>query len=63
MPLYEYVCKDCGERFERLVRGSADPETNRCPRCESSHVARVFSTFATSGARSADSGPACGPVG
>jgi len=63
MPLYEYVCNDCGERFERLVRGNADPEANRCPRCESSHVTRAFSTFATSGTRSSVSGPACGPVG
>ena len=63
MPLYEYNCKDCGERFEHLVRGNMDPEANRCPRCRSPRVARAFSTFATPGTRSNDATPACGPVG
>jgi putative FmdB family regulatory protein len=63
MPLYEYVCQDCGERFERLVRGSADTQKIRCPRCESDTVARAFSTFATAGVRSGETAPACGPVG
>jgi len=63
MPLYEYVCQECGERFERLVRGSTDTQMIRCPRCESDTVARAFSTFATAGARGGETAPACGPVG
>lgn len=63
MPLYEYVCQECGERFERLVRASADPQTIHCPRCESDTITRAFSTFATAGVRGGETAPACGPVG
>lgn len=47
MPMYEYTCKQCEERFEVLVRssGSAAPI---CPSC-GGEVSRQFSTFATVG--------------
>lgn len=32
MPLYEYECRECGGRFERIQRVDAPPETT-CPRC------------------------------
>jgi len=32
MPLYEYECFLCGNRFERLQRFSADP-VDECPEC------------------------------
>ncbi len=32
MPLYEYECKKCGHRFERIQRFS-DPMVKRCPEC------------------------------
>ena len=32
MPLYEYQCKKCGHRFERIQRFS-DPLVKRCPEC------------------------------
>ena len=32
MPLYEYECFLCGNRFERLQRFSADP-VEECPEC------------------------------
>lgn len=32
MPIYEYVCKACGEEFERIV-GFSDPAPP-CPTCE-----------------------------
>jgi putative FmdB family regulatory protein len=25
MPIFEYVCDDCGNKFERLVRRAGDP--------------------------------------
>ncbi len=46
MPIYEYRCSECGERFEELVRGSGD-EPTACRACGSSEVARVYSPFAT----------------
>ena len=32
MPLYEYQCRKCGHRFERIQKFS-DPEVKKCPEC------------------------------
>jgi putative FmdB family regulatory protein len=32
MPLYEYECKKCHHRFERIQKFS-DPHVKRCPKC------------------------------
>ena len=32
MPLYEYECKKCGHRFERIQKFS-DPHVRKCPDC------------------------------
>lgn len=61
MPIYEYVCKDCGERFE-LVRSMKDADAPaKCKGCESEHTARQLSVFfANSGGRViASSAPSC----
>jgi putative FmdB family regulatory protein len=50
MPLFEYTCRGCGHQFEALVTGNRTPA---CPRCSSSELEKLYSTF---GARS--SGPA-----
>jgi putative FmdB family regulatory protein len=46
VPIYEYRCAACEERFEELVRASSE-EPSACPACGSSEVARVYSPFAT----------------
>ena len=45
MPLYEYDCLKCRQRFEILVRG---PQTIACPSCGHDGVERVISAFAVS---------------
>jgi putative FmdB family regulatory protein len=63
MPLYEYICQQCGERFEKLVRTS-EAHAVVCPRCQSASVNRAFSTFATGNTTERGStSPNCGPVG
>ncbi len=47
MPIYEYTCKDCHARFQKLVRGFSDPAGLVCPRCSSVQVGRMISRFAT----------------
>jgi putative FmdB family regulatory protein len=47
MPIYEYVCMECEEHFEELVRG--DDANPKCPRCDATKVAKQFSTFAAHG--------------
>ena len=40
MPIYEYVCGDCGREFEKLVRKT---ETPQCVACGSESVTRQLS--------------------
>jgi putative FmdB family regulatory protein len=42
MPLYEYQCKQCGHRFERIQSFSA-PDEKECPVCHG-EVERLIST-------------------
>ena len=44
MPLYEYQCKKCKHRFERIQKFS-DPPVRKCPECGSS-VERLISRAA-----------------
>jgi putative FmdB family regulatory protein len=46
MPMYEYRCGSCSERFEELVPAStAQPPP--CPACGSPEVTRLLSSFGT----------------
>jgi putative FmdB family regulatory protein len=45
MPIYEYLCADCGNKFEKLVRRSADADALVCPSCGQKHLQQEFSTF------------------
>ena len=64
MPLYEYLCRGCGERFEVLQRLGAAGDDVLCPRCGEARPQRVLSTFAAGGGRegasaAADGGACC----
>jgi putative FmdB family regulatory protein len=41
MPIYEYLCRNCGERVEVLVR--SDSGVPSCPQCGSSLSEKLFS--------------------
>ena len=44
MPLYEYVCKECGRKSSLLFRSySSVEETPHCPHCNSSQLSRMQS--------------------
>lgn len=43
MPLYDYECLGCGERFEALVRNSISPA---CPGCQGRNLKQLISMFA-----------------
>lgn len=47
MPLYEYECRDCAERFEKLVSLSEARRAQKCPGCGSRSVRRLMSAIAT----------------
>ncbi len=42
MPIYEYECKACGQRLEKLQKISAAPLTD-CPACEAPELSRLVS--------------------
>ena len=52
MPIYEYTCRRCDARFERLVKSMRDDEASKvaCPRCQSTQTTRSMSVFAVSSA-------------
>ncbi len=66
MPIFEYVCKDCGKKFEAIVYGSNRAE---CPGCNGKKLEQQLSVFAvsSSGSKSTpsfDSAPSpCGSCG
>ena len=63
MPIFEYRCTSCGERYETLV-SRAERATPRCPRCGGAQAERLISTFAVGRARPTDpSGLAMVPLG
>lgn len=56
MPIYEYRCQKCGERFE-LRRSMADSDSEiKCPKCQAEQPKRLLSLFARGES-------ACGPSG
>ena len=61
MPIYEYECTQCKEKFELLHLTKADEETACCPKCQAADVTRVLSVFSSGAGESADVG--CGPSG
>ena len=47
MPIFEFLCQECGTPFEELVFGSAAIGEVACPDCESTQVTKQISTFAS----------------
>jgi len=46
MPIYEFVCGDCGRKFRKLVGVVAQSAPPACPRCQSTVLNRQISRFA-----------------
>jgi putative FmdB family regulatory protein len=65
MPIFEYRCKNCGEKFETLVF-SSQTEPVKCEKCGSEQTEKLMSTFASSGVSNSSgsySGGGCSPSG
>ena len=48
MPIYEYVCRKCGNAFEHLARTLSEPAP-KCPQCGAARPAKQLSVFSASG--------------
>ncbi len=51
MPIYEYECQKCGERFEILQKMNEESSHLRCPRCQAERPQRVLSLFSSGSAK------------
>jgi putative FmdB family regulatory protein len=68
MPRYDYVCRDCGQRFTIRLSMAAYAEGGHppCSDCGSTNVERAFSALnVLTGSRAGHgaSGGGCGPTG
>ena len=56
MPIFEYLCEQCGHNFEAILFGEQKPE---CPKCHTEKLEQKLSTFAVS-TRTSGAAPAQG---
>jgi putative FmdB family regulatory protein len=62
MPVYEYCCDECGEKFELFVRSIAKQTASSCPKCGSQRVRKDISLFGVGGVSGGKTSAAsCGP--
>jgi putative FmdB family regulatory protein len=57
MPLFEFTCRSCGNRFETLVTGGRQAA---CPQCHATDLEKLYSSFGTRSAGGRD-GQAAAP--
>jgi putative FmdB family regulatory protein len=58
MPIFEYRCEQCGNKFEAILFGEQKPE---CPNCHTHKLEQQLSTFSVSTRSSAPAAAAgCG---
>ena len=67
MPLYEYICRNCGKEFEKMIKFSEADLQPDCPDCQSHDTQKKISLFASVGSSSdrsyGISGSSCGTSG
>lgn len=56
MPIYEYICRKCGEEFALFQRVGAEKDTV-CPSCGSKEVRKNLSSFSCSSSSGAGFSP------
>jgi putative FmdB family regulatory protein len=44
MPLYEYQCESCNNRFEKIQKSFSDPPVETCPKCGQGPVRKLISS-------------------
>jgi len=58
MPIYEYICQDCGNAYEQLVMSKSSKIA--CPQCDSGRHTLKLSVFSASGNSAKSNGQSFG---
>jgi len=61
MPMYKYLCEDCGGMTKIFHRMTKDKTPDKCIQCSSAKLRRVYSSVGMSvkGASSMEAGSSC----
>ncbi|OPX30811.1 MAG: hypothetical protein B1H08_00695 [Candidatus Omnitrophica bacterium 4484_171] len=60
MPVYTYVCNDCGEKFDLLVGVTSKKAKLKCKNCNSTNIKKAFGSFSVGApGHNSSSGPSC----
>jgi putative FmdB family regulatory protein len=54
MPIYEYICQECDEKFSLLQSVHVSEKETSCPKCASKKVKKLLSTFSYSASSLSD---------
>ena len=60
MPLYDFKCKSCGYKFEKLVFKEEEIKEIKCPKCQSNNIEKLLTTFRIGSSENSESScPTC----
>ncbi|MEO0123226.1 MAG: zinc ribbon domain-containing protein [candidate division WOR-3 bacterium] len=45
MPIFEFKCKKCFNKFEELVFKNSDLDDIKCPKCQGKEIEKLISVF------------------
>jgi putative FmdB family regulatory protein len=63
VPIFEYICKDCGTEFDDLVSIDNRDNPQQCPSCGSMNSERKISVFCASSGNDGGGGRVCPSTG
>lgn len=46
MPIFEYLCEECGHEFSELIRSKQEEAELECPKCHEKKFKKLISSFA-----------------
>ena len=61
MPIYEYKCMKCSEKFSLLQSLYPSEDNTECPKCSSTEVKKIISSFSCSAGDDSGSSTAHAP--
>ncbi|PIW33716.1 MAG: hypothetical protein COW28_03085 [bacterium (Candidatus Ratteibacteria) CG15_BIG_FIL_POST_REV_8_21_14_020_41_12] len=63
MPVYSYICKDCGKKFDLLIGVTAERPELKCPQCDSKNIEKTLASFGIGTSSSSSSSESSCPTG